>query len=182
MLSLLVIIILLVILIFLVVAPYNALVRGRNEVKSAWSSIDVQLKRRYDLIPNLVETVKGYAGHERQTLDAVVQARQQAINFTAVRRNGPRSKTPLPPPCVHSLPLPRPIRISRPIRIFWPCRKNWPTRKTRSVSPANFTTMPPNDIRTGWRCFPATSLPTYSDSRPSLFLRFRTMQIAWPLR
>ena len=82
MLSLLVIIILLVILIFLVVAPYNALVRGRNEVKSAWSSIDVQLKRRYDLIPNLVETVKGYAGHERQTLDAVVQARQQAINFT----------------------------------------------------------------------------------------------------
>jgi len=80
--SLIVILVLLVVLGFLVIAPYNGLVRGRNEVKSAWSSIDVQLKRRYDLIPNLIETVKGYAGHERQTLEAVVQARQQAVNFT----------------------------------------------------------------------------------------------------
>ena len=82
MVTLLIIILVVVVLGLLVVAPYNALVRGRNEVKSAWSSIDVQLKRRYDLIPNLIETVKGYAGHERQTLEAVVQARQQAINFS----------------------------------------------------------------------------------------------------
>jgi LemA protein len=80
--TLLVIIIVLAVLGLLIILPYNTLIRGRNEVKNAWSSIDVQLKRRYDLIPNLVETVKGYAGHERQTLDAVVQARQQAINFS----------------------------------------------------------------------------------------------------
>jgi LemA protein len=78
--TLLVIIIVLLVLGLLVIAPYNTLVRSRNEVKNAWSSIDVQLKRRYDLIPNLIETVKGYAGHERKTLEAVVQARQQAIN------------------------------------------------------------------------------------------------------
>ncbi len=64
------------------VSLYNGLVRARNEVKNAWSSIDVQLKRRHDLIPNLIETVKGYAAHERGTLDAVVKARQQAVSFT----------------------------------------------------------------------------------------------------
>jgi LemA protein len=58
---------------------YNRLVRQRNQVKASWAQIDVQLKRRYDLIPNLVETVKGYAGHERATLEAVVAARNGAI-------------------------------------------------------------------------------------------------------
>ena len=63
---------------------YNMLVRARNRVKEAWSDIDVQLKRRYDLIPNLVETVKGYAEHERGTLDAVIQARSKAMGAQTV--------------------------------------------------------------------------------------------------
>jgi LemA protein len=67
---------------FFLIALYNGLVRARNEVKNAWSAIDVQLKRRHDLIPNVIETVKGYAAHERQTLDAVVKARQQAVAST----------------------------------------------------------------------------------------------------
>jgi LemA protein len=70
------------IIVFWLVGIYNGLVRLRNAVKNAWSQIDVQLKRRYDLIPNLVETVKGYAKHERETFEAVIQARQQAINIT----------------------------------------------------------------------------------------------------
>ena len=80
--TLIVILVIVVGLGLFVVSVYNGLVRARNEVKNAWSSIDVQLKRRHDLIPNLVETVKGYAAHERGTLDAVVKARQQTVSFT----------------------------------------------------------------------------------------------------
>jgi len=69
----------LVVLLVWVIVTYNRLVRQRNQVHASWAQIDVQLKRRYDLIPNLVETVKGYAAHEKGTLDAVVQARNSAI-------------------------------------------------------------------------------------------------------
>jgi LemA protein len=60
------------------VAAYNGLVRDRNRVDNAWSQVEVQLKRRYDLIPNVVETVKGYASHEQQTFERVTQARNAA--------------------------------------------------------------------------------------------------------
>jgi len=68
---------------------YNGLVGLRNQVKNAWAQIDVQLKRRHDLIPNLVETVKGYAGHEAGTLQAVTEARTKAVSAEGV---GPQSK------------------------------------------------------------------------------------------
>ncbi|GIF72324.1 LemA family protein [Asanoa siamensis] len=61
------------------IRTFNVLVRQRNQVRASWAQIDVQLKRRHDLVPNLVETVKGYAGHERGTLDAVVAARAGAM-------------------------------------------------------------------------------------------------------
>ena len=66
------------------VGIYNGLVSVRNQVKNAWAQIDVQLKRRHDLIPNLVETVKGYAGHERETLESVISARARAVSAQGV--------------------------------------------------------------------------------------------------
>jgi LemA protein len=74
-------------LIVIVIAMYNSLVRLKVQCDNAWSDIDVQLKRRYDLVPNLVETVKGYAGHEKGTLEGVVQARNAAMSAT-----GPAAK------------------------------------------------------------------------------------------
>jgi LemA protein len=68
------------------VVLYNRLVNLKNRVESAWAQIDVQLRRRYDLIPNLVETVKGYAAHERETLERVVAARQRGIAADTVPR------------------------------------------------------------------------------------------------
>lgn len=64
------------------VSVYNRLVKLKNRVEEAWSDIEVQMKRRYNLIPNLVETVKGYATHEKETLERVVQARNMAMNTT----------------------------------------------------------------------------------------------------
>lgn len=66
------------------IAAYNGLINKKVETENAWSQIDVQLKRRYDLIPNLVETVKGYASHEKETLEKVIQARNMAINARGV--------------------------------------------------------------------------------------------------
>jgi len=77
--ALIVIAVVVVLLIIYLIAAYNGLIRRRNQIENAWSQIDVQLKRRLDLIPNLVETVKGYAAHERETLDAVIRARNSAI-------------------------------------------------------------------------------------------------------
>jgi LemA protein len=81
--ALIVILIILVILVIAVISIYNKLVRLRNTVKSSWSDIDVQCKKRYDLVPNLVETVKGYASHEKTVFEKVTQARSMAMQATS---------------------------------------------------------------------------------------------------
>ena len=76
---------LLVLLLLYAILTYNRLVRARVRVDNGWSQIDVQLRRRYDLIPNLIETVKGYAAHEREVFEEVTRARTQAQNATGVQ-------------------------------------------------------------------------------------------------
>ena len=72
--------IIIIVLVFALVYIYNSLIVKRNRVQESWSDIDIQLKRRYDLIPNLINTVKGYAKHEREVLENVTQLRSQAMN------------------------------------------------------------------------------------------------------
>ena len=89
MIGFLVVVAVLVAAVVFVVGLYNGLVRLRNACKNAFSQIDVQLKRRHDLIPNLVETAKGYLKHERETLEAVVRARNAAVSATATAAASP---------------------------------------------------------------------------------------------
>lgn len=81
----LILIILAVLFIFYFIGVYNKLVRKRSMMEEGWSGIDVQLKKRHNLIPNLVETVKGFASHEKDTLNQVVEARNQALNADGIK-------------------------------------------------------------------------------------------------
>ncbi len=83
-----VILVVAVVVVLWLAGSFNALVRSRNRVKESWSDIDVQLKRRYDLIPNLVETVKGYAAHEKDVFEKVVKARAAAMGAQTVSEKG----------------------------------------------------------------------------------------------
>jgi LemA protein len=76
--TLVIVLVVLAVLVVIFAAIYNGLIQARNRVDNSWAQVDVQLKRRYDLIPNLVETVKGYASHERETFERVTQARSAA--------------------------------------------------------------------------------------------------------
>lgn len=82
---LIILIIIIIALIFFVISTYNGLVKSRNKVKNSWAQIEVQLNRRGDLIPNLVETVKGYASHESKVFDDVTQARSGLMNANGVQ-------------------------------------------------------------------------------------------------
>jgi LemA protein len=79
-----IILLIIAVIVFYLISIYNSLIRLRNQVKNAWSQIDVQLKRRHDLIPNLIETVKGYMHHERETLESITNARSHAISAKTV--------------------------------------------------------------------------------------------------
>ena len=129
-----VVIVVVVLLIAWVVGGYNRLVRDRNGYKNAFCQIDVQLQRRFDLIPNLVETAKAYMAHERETLEAVTQARGAAMQGLGAAKANPgdpaamsklaQTQGALASALGGSPPSPRPTRISRPARTCSSCPRN----------------------------------------------------------
>ncbi|MEJ2633825.1 MAG: LemA family protein [Calditrichia bacterium] len=88
MIALIIVLAIVIFIIFWLIGMFNGLVRLRNQVKNAWSQIDVQLKRRHDLIPNLVETARGYMKHERETLESITKARNLAVQANSVAEQG----------------------------------------------------------------------------------------------
>jgi LemA protein len=122
-----------------IVLAYNALVKARNKVDEAWSGIDVQLKRRHDLVPNLVETVKGYAAHEREALQSVTEARAAAVEARdprSVERAEAKLTSALG--AINALAEAYPS-CERP-RTSSACRPSWPRWRTRSRRRAGSTT------------------------------------------
>ena len=137
----LVIIALIVVVALLLVALYNRLVQQRNRVDNAWAQIEVQLKRRWDLIPNLVESVKGYAAHERGTFEAVTEARTRAQNASSPA-DAAQAEGILGAALGRLFAVAEAYPSSRPTRTFASSRPSSPRRRTSSPSRRRSTTTP----------------------------------------
>jgi LemA protein len=162
-----------VVFIVAVIGMYNALVRLRNQVKNAWSQIDVQLKRRHDLIPNLVEAVKGYAKHEKETMENLTKARSAAVGAEGVAAKSKAEG-----------------ELSGALDRFMLVVENYPDLKANQnflalqeelsstenkIAFARQTTMTRCfPLTTRSRCFLPTLLPGCLTSRPGNFLNWKT--------
>ena len=127
MIVLLIALVVVAVLVIWTVATYNSLVGTRNRAEEALGALDAHLKQRYDLIPNLVETVKGYAAHEEETLSRVIGARNAAMSSSPAR-------------CTISSRSARATRISRPTPPSWTCSGDWRLWRPISSTPASTTT------------------------------------------
>ena len=135
-----IVVVIVALLVLALITLYNRFVRLRNRVDNAWAQIEVQLKRRWDLIPNLVETVRGYAEHERGTFEAVTEARERAAR-AGPGRDG-RSRGSSAQPWGGSSRSPRPIPSSRRTRTSASSRTSSPAPRTGSRSRGRSTTTP----------------------------------------
>ncbi len=152
---------------------YNGLVRARNAVRNAWSQIDVQLKRRHDLIPNLVETVTGYMQHESGTLEAVTNARTAAINASGVAESG-KAEGALTGALKSLFAVSEAYPDLKANANFLALQEELASTKTRSPSPGRPTTTQPWSTTTRPKsCLrpssPACSIfirPSFSKSKP----------------
>jgi len=131
--------IVIVLIVVWLVAIYNQLVRKRTMKDEAWSGVDVQLKRRYDLIPNLVETVKGFAGQEEKVFTQVTEMRTRAMGATGVADKA-AAENQLNQTLKSLFAVAERTPSSSPIRTSWTFRPSWPTSRTRFRWPAATTT------------------------------------------
>ena len=124
------------------VTIYNRLVTNKNMVAEGWSGIDVQLKRRNDLIPNLIEAVKGYMGHERGVLEQVTELRTKSQAAQGVGEKA-KAEGAMGAALANLFAVAENYPDLRPARILWTCKNPWPTSRTRSSWPGAITTALP---------------------------------------
>jgi len=135
-----VIILLIVVAVIVVwfIATYNGFINLKNKVENGWAQIDVQLKRRYDLIPNLLETVKGYAAHEKEIFEHLGELRAKAMGATSVKDIG-EANNQITQTLKSLLQLLKTILSLRQMRILFDCRKSSQIQKTKLLFQGNFT-------------------------------------------
>ena len=144
---LIIVLVVVAVLVLYAIASYNGLIRGRNQVENAWSQIDVQLKRRIDLIPNLVETVKAYAAHEKSTLEAVINARNAAIAAPATPAGQAQADASMTGALRQLFALGEAYPDLKANQNFLPCRRSsappraaWPTHASSTTTASSATT------------------------------------------
>jgi LemA protein len=136
------------------VGMYNGLVRGRNHVRESWSGIDTELKRRYDLIPNLVETVRGYARHEREVLEQVAEARSRAVASTGSPASQARDENVLVAALRHLLVLTEGYPDLKASRNFLELQKQLVETENRIQAARRFYNANVRDYNTRCEMFP----------------------------
>ena len=175
----LVFLVIIVLIAIWVAMTYNGFVAMRNAVRNAWSQIDVQLKRRHDLIPNLVETVKGYAGHEKETLENVTRARSQAVSAQGVGQQA-QAEQQLTGALGRLMLVVEQYPDLKANQNFWPCRKSSPRQRTRSPSRDSFTTTRSCCSTPGLKACRRTSLQACSISSKKSSSNYKTRRRAKP--
>jgi len=165
---------------FYIIGTYNLLVRVRLHVRESWSAIETELKRRYDLIPNLVETVRGYAAHERSTLEAVVEARARAIASTGTPGEQARDENALVRALRELLIIAEAYPVLKASEHFLRLQEELSVTEDRIQAARRFYNANVRDLNTRIEVFPSRVIAALFGFRPAEFFEIDAAEAVHP--